>query len=60
MFFNLFSKKKQKAKEIQNEYVDLLLVAMSSPLWDGSDEQLYASFPKDLLQSTIDYARKSR
>lgn len=60
MFFKLFSKIVQGREEIQHEYVDLLITVMNSPLWDGSNEQLYNSFPRDLSQYTIDYARKIR
>lgn len=57
MFFNLFKKRAPK-EPLQDEYVDLLIKMMDSPLWDGSDAQLQSSLPGDLNQATLDYARK--
>lgn len=57
MFFNWFKKKAPK-EPLQNEYIDLLLKIMMSPLWDGSEEQLRNSLPKDLNNRTITYAKQ--
>lgn len=43
---------------MQNEYIDLLLKIMNSPLWDGSEQQLRGSLPKDLNERTLAHARK--
>lgn len=56
MFFDFF--KKFKPKQIQEEYTELLLKIMDSPLWDGSNEQILRSLPKDLTQDTIEHARQ--
>lgn len=57
MFFNLFLKKHKKEKNIQYEYIDYIKIIINSPLWDGSDEQIYQSLPKDLNFETIEYVK---
>lgn len=57
MFFNSFLKKYTKRKNIQYEYVDCIKIIMNSPLWDGSNEQIYQSLPNDLNPDTIEYVK---
>lgn len=57
MFFN-WLKKKAPQEPLQNEYIDLLLKIMNSPLWDGSESQLRDSLPKDLNERTLAYAKE--
>lgn len=57
MFFNWFRKKASK-EPLQNEYIDLLIKIMNSPLWNGSDQQLRDSLPKDLNERTLMYAKQ--
>ena len=57
MFFNWF-KKKASQEPLQDEYIDLLLKIMNSPLWDGSEQQLRNSLPKDLNERTLMYAKQ--
>lgn len=55
MLFHLFRKIKPN---IQDEYIDLVAIIMRSPLWDGSDKQIFDSLPSDLSADTIAYVRK--
>lgn len=57
MFFNWFRKKNPR-EPLQEEYVDLILKIMNSPLWNGSDAQLRDSLPKDLNERTLTYAKQ--
>lgn len=57
MFFSNFFKKRKEKDSIQQEYVALIQIILNSPLWDGSDEQIYQSLPKDLNSKTIEYVK---
>lgn len=57
MFFKFLHKKKTPHIQPQTEYVELLIKIMQSPFWDGSDEQLRQALPRDLTDTTIEYAR---
>ena len=59
MFFHLFSRKKKKAAPIQQEYVELIRSILNSPLWDGTDDEIYRSLPADLTEETLLYAKKA-
>lgn len=59
MFFDLLFKKRKKKVLIQQEYTDLIRVILNSPLWDGSDEQIYQSLPADLNAETVAYVKNS-
>lgn len=68
MFLDIFFRKRKKADKkeepaqdtsiIQEEYVAVIEVILQSPLWDGTDEQIYQSLPGDLTQATIDHAKR--
>lgn len=60
MFFNLLFKKRKKQDVIQYEYLEAIHTIMNSPLWDGSDEQIYQSLPKDLNAQTVKYVRNNK
>lgn len=57
MFFE-WLKRKVSPEPLQNEYLDLLSKIMNSPLWDGSEQQLRSSLPKDLNERTLECAKK--
>lgn len=49
----------QKAAPIQQEYVELIRSILNSPLWDGTDDEIYRSLPADLTEETLLYAKKA-
>lgn len=59
MFFNSIFKKRKKHKIIQYEYIESITKIIKSPLWDGSDEQIYQSLPKDLKPETIEFVKNN-
>ena len=49
----------QKSAPIQHEYVELIRSILNSPLWDGTDDEIYRSLPADLTEETLLYAKKA-
>ena len=49
----------QKSASIQQEYVELIRSILNSPLWDGTDDEIYRSLPADLTEETLLYAKKA-
>lgn len=58
MFFRRYFKKLKKENKIQQEYVDAIRTIINSPLWDGTEEQIRQSLPKDLTSETIKYVKE--
>lgn len=48
MLFNKFLSRFKTKNEIPCEYIELVQFIMDSPLWDGTDQQILDSLPKDL------------
>lgn len=52
--FQLF----KKGNTVNTKYAELVRFIMESPLWDGSDEQILDSLPKDFSQKDLEYLKK--
>lgn len=39
--------------------MELIRSILNSPLWDGTDDEIYRSLPADLTEETFLYAKKA-
>ena len=55
MIFKLF---KPKKPTLQKDYINIITPLLSSPLFDGTEDQIRHILPKDLNEETLTYIQK--